>query len=290
MEKTGRRPRARRRGTGLGEGERRCLLQLLACIALFLTVFLGRGAFPTQTEAWRESLLQLLQQDTDFQSAFSHLGRAVAEEAPVLDTLDQVWREVFGVSTLEAAEPDRTAAAVLRQESTELLPTRPGPVLPTAAPPAPSPEPTQPSPEPSQTPAQRDLGLSETVTPVMGVFSSGYGMREHPIDGGQKMHNGLDLAADLGTDVQAFADGTVEFIGEGPDLGLYIQLDHGNGVSTLYAHCSELCARTGEQVKMGEVIAKVGESGKATGPHLHLELRKDGELQDPSPYVDYVLP
>ena len=131
-----------------------------------------------------------------------------------------------------------------------------------------------------------DLGLTETVTPVQGELSSSYGYRNHPLDGSNSFHKGVDLAADQGTPVAAFAAGTVDFIGESDAYGLYIQLNHGNGITTFYCHCSELLAQKGERVEVGQTIAKVGNTGRTTGSHLHLELKRDGVLLNPVYYIE----
>lgn len=283
MERTRRRT-VRGRKTTLGEQEKRRLAQLAVCLVIFLVVFLGRGIFPVQTESLRSNLLEIIRQDTDFRSVFSHLGRAVAEEAPVLETLDDVWVEMFGGEGRALPGPDRQTIAQIQseiREETGIL--RPWTRAPLPQEPAAPPEPT---PEPS--PAERDLGLSDTMTPVVGILTSGFGVREHPIDGEIKMHEGVDLAADEGGDVLAFADGTVDYIGESPAYGQYLQLRHANGITTFYAHCSQLCVQKGQSVQKGQVVAKVGQTGNATGPHLHLEMKKDGEYIDPLPYVDYL--
>lgn len=278
MERTGRNKGERGRGAALGERERRGLLQLLVCLTLFLAVFLGRGVFPSQTRQWRSDLLEVIRRDTDFQAVFTRLGKAVAEEAPVLETLDQLWLEVFGGERQGMTRPDAEAIAILRQEAEEgAVGVWQKPGLP------PSVQPAR-----EQTAAQRELGLSDSVTPVMGVLTSGFGLREHPIDGETKPHEGIDLAAEIGTAVLAFADGTVDYIGESPAYGMYLQLRHENGVTSFYAHCSELCVQKGQRVSMGDVVAKVGDTGNTTGPHLHFELKRDGTFLDPQPYVDYV--
>ena len=130
------------------------------------------------------------------------------------------------------------------------------------------------------------LGLGETVTPVLGVLTSPFGYRDHPVDGTYAFHYGTDLAADLGTPVQAFADGTVDFIGESEAYGLYIQINHGSGVTSFYCHCSALYAQKGEKVTKGQTIAAVGDTGNATGPHLHLELKQDGVFLNPLYYIE----
>ncbi|MCD7947416.1 MAG: M23 family metallopeptidase [Oscillospiraceae bacterium] len=130
------------------------------------------------------------------------------------------------------------------------------------------------------------LGLSATVTPAMGVISSGFGWRIHPVDGEDKFHNGVDIAVDTGTAIGAFADGTVDYIGDSPVYGLYLQLDHGNGIKTFYAHCSKLCVQKGDRVQKGEKVAEAGATGNATGPHLHFEIKRDGVLLNPIYYIE----
>lgn len=122
---------------------------------------------------------------------------------------------------------------------------------------------------------QRNLGFSH-CTPVSGHLTSTFGWREHPVEGGNKFHYGVDLAAETGTDVLAFADGEVYASGESSTLGNYIMLQHQGGYMTLYAHCSRITA-AGGSVKMGDKIAEVGDTGLVTGPHLHFELH-EGEL------------
>lgn len=131
---------------------------------------------------------------------------------------------------------------------------------------------------------QRNLGFEHT-TPVRGALSSTFGWREHPVEGGNKFHYGVDLAAEQGTDILAFADGEVYATGESSTLGNYIMLRHQGGYMTLYAHCSRVTA-TGGAVSKGEKIAEVGDTGLATGPHLHFELH-DGDLYlNPIFYVE----
>ena len=132
------------------------------------------------------------------------------------------------------------------------------------------------------------LGLSSTITPVVGEISSGFGYRNHPITEEHSFHSGIDIAADIGAPIAAFADGTVEFIGESTAYGLYVQLDHGNGVKSFYCHCSELLYGKGKRIEVGQTIALVGDTGDATGSHLHLELKKEGVLLNPAYYIDLV--
>lgn len=136
---------------------------------------------------------------------------------------------------------------------------------------------------------QYNLGLVATISPVDGAegwwISSPYGWREHPVDEEEKFHNGVDIAVNTGTSIKAFADGVVDYIGDSPVYGLYTQIDHGNGVTSFYAHCSELLVQQGQTVSMGDVIALSGATGNATGPHLHFELKKEGILLNPLYYI-----
>lgn len=130
------------------------------------------------------------------------------------------------------------------------------------------------------------LGELETVTPVLGHINSQYGYRDHPINGKYQFHSGLDIGGQYGDPILAFATGTVEYVGEDSSYGLYLQLDHGDGIKSFYAHCKSICVSKGQQVTMGEKIGEVGSSGSATGPHLHLELKCGGLRVNPAYYVE----
>ena len=124
----------------------------------------------------------------------------------------------------------------------------------------------------------------EYVSPVSGIKSSGFGYRLHPIENKVKYHYGTDFAANTGTAVTAFADGVIVAAGDSDSYGKYMIIDHGDGYSTLYAHCSELCMGCGN-VSKGDVIARVGSTGAATGPHLHFELMCNDTYLNPEFYL-----
>ncbi|MBP6334308.1 MAG: M23 family metallopeptidase [Bacteroidia bacterium] len=112
--------------------------------------------------------------------------------------------------------------------------------------------------------------------------ASGYGMRMHPIYKTSKMHTGMDFTAPVGTEIYATGNGTVgkiEFNGRG--YGHNIIINHGYGYETLYGHLSRMLVRPGQKVKRGDLIAYVGNSGSSTGPHLHYEVRKNGDPINP---------
>ena len=113
-------------------------------------------------------------------------------------------------------------------------------------------------------------------------ISSGFGTRTDPINGVVKTHGGTDIAAAQGTPILAAAGGTVEIAGyNAGGYGYYVKLSHGEGYETLYGHCSVLLVSTGQAVKQGQVIAKVGSTGHSTGPHLHFEVRYNGNKVNP---------
>ncbi len=121
------------------------------------------------------------------------------------------------------------------------------------------------------------------------TMTSGYGIRKHPITGEEQFHQGIDLAAPLGTPVKATANGNVIRIEDehfDPDkYGKYIVIQHDEVYSTMYTQLSEVLVKEGQAVKKGEMIGKVGESGRSTGPHLHYEVWKNGEKVDPVAYM-----
>lgn len=98
-------------------------------------------------------------------------------------------------------------------------------------------------------------------------------------------HKGLDIACKLGTDIKAIAKGTVVFAQDSGDLGNLVKIEHGNGVQTWYAHCSKIYASVGDEVEPGDIIAAVGSTGNSTGPHLHLEIRVNGNAVNPQLYI-----
>ena len=122
--------------------------------------------------------------------------------------------------------------------------------------------------------------------PVDGVtLTSGYGMRNHPILRQRRQHNGVDLAAPSGTPVFATADGMVGMAQYYSSYGNYVQIEHGGAMQTRYAHLSSYTVSEGENVSKGDLIGYVGSTGRSTGPHLHYEVRVEGEAVNPIPYM-----
>ncbi|MBQ6119218.1 MAG: M23 family metallopeptidase, partial [Clostridia bacterium] len=126
----------------------------------------------------------------------------------------------------------------------------------------------------------------EPLMPVNGSVTSDYGYRIHPINGGESFHSGRDIAADEGTDIRAVYDGTVVAVGVGELSGNYVKIDHGDELEALYCHCSAVYVNDGDLIRKGDIIAAVGQTGAATGPHLHFELHRNGEVTDPAELLD----
>ena len=118
------------------------------------------------------------------------------------------------------------------------------------------------------------------------VLTSSFGMRVSPISGKWLFHKGIDMAAPTGTPIYACKSGTVQYaVNMDPTYGNYVILSHGGGMTSLYAHMSKMLVEKGQTVGTGEEIGKVGSTGLATGPHLHFEIRLNGEAQDPQKYL-----
>ena len=120
---------------------------------------------------------------------------------------------------------------------------------------------------------------------VEGFVGSGFGMRTDPFTGEMTMHTGVDFAAPVGTPIFAAAGGVVEAADRHPEYGNLVRIDHGNGLSTWYAHTSRFLVKAGDIVRKGQQIALVGATGRATGPHLHFEVRVNGTPQNPLKYL-----
>lgn len=128
-------------------------------------------------------------------------------------------------------------------------------------------------------------GVNFTVKPLSGTITSRFGSRTSPGGVGSTNHKGLDIAAKQGTSIKAAASGTVIFAGYKGSLGNLVIIDSGKGVETYYGHCSKLYVSKGQKVKAGEKIAAVGQTGTATGPHLHLEVHVKGAAVNPQKYL-----
>jgi len=291
------------------ESRKCCLSGLFWAVLLFAAVIVGKQVYPEQlVSAWGR-VVQALDSSVDLRGVFAKLGGSLTREGGALEGLEQFCVEVFGpqqreeegetvqktavfrpifpaarsgVLTGELERQNRifTAEPTVLEEPEETVPAV-GTVLIAGE------DPQQELPE-GYTGDKLSFGDLNTVSPVVGYLNSPFGYRDHPVNGKYSFHSGADISANAGDPIGAFADGVVEYVGEDQTYGRYLQLDHGDGIKSFYAHCREVCVRKGQRVTAGEKVAVVGATGRATGPHLHLELKCCGLRVDPAYYVDFL--
>ncbi|MBB5193209.1 murein DD-endopeptidase MepM/ murein hydrolase activator NlpD [Silvimonas terrae] len=130
------------------------------------------------------------------------------------------------------------------------------------------------------------LRPSSTTLPTLapltsGLQSSSFGWRIDPFNGHQAFHEGLDFVGAVGTPIKAAGAGTVVYAGFHPQYGNMVEIDHGNNLTSRYAHASKLLVKVGDHVEAGQVVSEIGSTGRSTGPHLHFEIRYRGVAQNP---------
>ena len=136
---------------------------------------------------------------------------------------------------------------------------------------------------------QRGLdGIPQVIPAASRFISSGFGYRTDPLDGGAAFHEGLDFKAAMGSPIFAAARGQIAFVGQRTGYGNVVEIDHGNGFRTRYAHMSAFRTRAGDRVKAGQLIGAVGSTGRSTGPHLHFEVRLNDQPVNPRPFLEVV--
>jgi len=129
------------------------------------------------------------------------------------------------------------------------------------------------------------LNSIPSIYPVYGTITSPFGMRKSPYGYGSEFHPGIDIAVPVGTPVKAAGNGTVTYAGWLSGYGKAIMIDHGYGITSVYGHNSEILVKVGQNVKRGDIIAKSGNTGRSTGPHVHFEVRLNGNPIDPMKYL-----
>jgi murein DD-endopeptidase MepM/ murein hydrolase activator NlpD len=233
--------------------DRRRLWQMTVSAMILIGVIALKLLAPQSVSRYRETLLDLIGHNTDFVAVFSEVGRAANLDGGIKEVLNDAYVAVFGAADSGSQTGGDT------NYSAENTP-------------------------PNVCLTQQVLGF-DYVQPVTGTVTDGFGYRDHPIDGDMRFHYGVDMEANSGDVICSFADGTVTAVGESSDLGKYITVLHANGYTTLYAHCSRVTASSAQQVKAGDPIAEVGDTGRTTGPHLHFEMHRDTTYLNPVYYV-----
>lgn len=128
--------------------------------------------------------------------------------------------------------------------------------------------------------------IPQAMPASMNAISSGFGFRHDPFNGSGAMHSGLDFRGPTGAPIYAAANGQISFIGIKSGYGKVVEITHGNGLMTRYAHMSRFNARPGQTVEAGEIIGAIGSTGRSTGPHLHFEVRLHGRAVNPRPFLE----
>jgi hypothetical protein len=209
-----------------------------------------------------------------------HAGQGGPDESPTLESLPSVSSEAGVSDTLELGslttpDGDIDPAAIARVQTrahqlASQLPARKLSLLDLL--------------EGLEGQSQR-LAATPSIWPTNGFVTSSYGNRTSPFTGRVQFHEGLDIAADFGTTVVAPARGRVVFVGMDGPFGRKVELDHGYGVRTHYAHLSKALVQRGQTVERGAPIAAVGSTGRSTGPHLHYGVEVNGRTADPTNYI-----
>lgn len=264
--------------------------RLYICSGVFVLLTAAKLLFPEHAALMREKVLYLIDREVDLVETAEAMGRKLTEgglggELVAVLGLEEEWAEVSG------REPLKSVLSGLEKGGEKLMSvTGHGPEAAEEAADAVQAFLAQQA-------AFAGYALPENVRtdrpelpfvygcPAAGLNSSGFGYRIHPIDNEIRFHYGTDFAAEAGAEVYAFAGGRVQETGTGEEYGNYIILSHEGGVSSLYAHLEEIDVSEGDTVEQGDRIAVVGQTGKATGPHLHFELLLDGEYLNPEYYL-----
>ena len=275
----------RRKGTdsAAGGGERR-FAQLVISGALFVALVGIKVLLPDRFGPVREAASGILEQNMDVMEVFSAVGRAFTEKGDFLDSVDNVYQAVFhpdatvetpgeidknngaGDKVNGSASWEPTADVAGETDILNILYSREN--------------------TPENTELQQVVLGIEYCAPVpVGAVSSYFGYRNDPMESDERFHYGLDITAEEGAGIAAFSDGRVAVVGESSSYGKYLIIDHAEGVRTLYAHCCAIHVSEGQAVTMGSIVAQVGDTGQATGAHLHFELHRDGVYLNPIYYV-----
>lgn len=218
-------------------------------VSLRLLVFVGAVYFLTYT-FWGMGSDTIAEGDTEIKSAVSDSAKTntKAETDSEIDTKNDSAVSVFAVSEAEDVAIDKSDKSEATCDKTF---------------------------------DDTDLQEDDFINPTLGVLTSNFGSRWG------RQHHGIDIGGDSGTEIYAALSGSVIFAGTADGYGNYIKLKHDNGYETAYGHCKSLAVKEGQYVEKGQLIAYMGSTGNSTGPHLHFEVKINGEFVNPLEYVVY---
>ena len=294
--------------------------RLLACLVLLGFTILMRLFLPGATSTLQDALLPHMETNRDYHAVIATLGETLSSEEPFFGVLDGLYVLAFG----SARDSDSVYVANYPQNPYPEMPDEGTIVMEVAPPPIEEVFPAivfpdgiaqardeEEYPEERETPeavavfhARQEsfasFALPENVSlsyqalpfahqsPITGFVSSSFGFRNHPIAREVRFHFGTDIGVYTGTPFYAFADAYVVSARNDEGWGKNILLYHGDGIYTRYAHAHVLYVSAGQRVEKGETIGRAGQSGAATGPHLHFELIVDGLFRNPEFYLDFI--
>lgn len=235
---------------------------LLGLVTLFFCASILRGVAPASLRQAQTTVQTWLTGQLDLEQVIAAVGRFAEREQ-----LQAAFQEWFPAPYAEDGAPAADGYAIESAAPTDRLAAQAASLFPK-----------------EEDTTVYPLSFACRV-PVQGTVSSRFGARTHPVTGQpDQFHGGLDIAAPQGTPIRALADGRILQTGDN-SYGLYLILDHGGGLASLYAHCSKLLVQEGQAVHAGDVLAEVGATGMATGDHLHLEIWRAGKRLNPEDYV-----
>jgi murein DD-endopeptidase MepM/ murein hydrolase activator NlpD len=254
-------------------------LRLMVCLGILIFSVLFKLILPnTFTDLYSK-----MNGSIDYKAAFSSIGAGLSGELSIADALSNVYVYAFKGGVGDIAEPQKVSHES-QNGTVEASGSSGYKTVDTFL---------------ESQKEYEGLGIPDNVTytfqtinidfikPVSGIVTSGFGYREDPSDGEIKFHYGTDISANAGTEIYAFADGTITFVGESTSYGNYLMIEHADGISTLYAHCNAISVQSGQIVSKGDEIATVGATGNATGDCLHFELQCEGVYYNPEYYLSW---
>ena len=275
-------------------------VKLFCAIVIFIISAAVRFIFPGFTASVRDEILGVLNDDIDYKAAAMAFSDGLTGKNDIKDAAQQVFSYLTGNeeelavmaegnkgdkgSSEETKQPEGEENGTSEPENVEYTKTKEELVATF----------TESKSEfssyelPANTTYEMpDLNL-QYVSPVNAVKTSDFGYRMHPSENKVLFHYGTDYGCSIGTDVCAFSDGEVTAVTDSASYGKNVIITHSGGTTTRYAHCSEILVEVGDKVKMGDVVAKSGDTGNATGPCMHFELRISDVYVNPDYYLSII--
>lgn len=300
------------------------MIRLVVCALILLAVISAKIICPEKVVEYSETILPMMEKDFDYKGAAQTIGETITGEQSITQVLGEIYVRAFGggetgdTKVSEQMSPAEQASVLtpiqqLHEGASRISAERASDKS-EAVPEQENQEQTTQEADNNQTAettntvveafllnqqAFSDYELPANVTydmpelgitysyPMVGTVSSAFGYRDHPMAGTVIFHYGTDIAASTGDPIAAFADGTVTAVADSVASGLSVTIIHANGITTRFAHCSEIYVNEGDTVTKGNTVAAAGDTGNTTGPHLHFELCVNGVYVNPEYYLNF---